>query len=49
MRIGSGYLYNTDFTALITLSGFGKASSISVGENANGVSVCVTRMTGASK
>lgn len=43
------YLYNVLFTAFTMRSTFGKASSIKVGENANGVSVCVTRMTGASK
>jgi hypothetical protein len=35
--------------AAINLSWFGNASSINVGENANGVSVWVTRSTGASK
>ena len=43
------YLYSVAFTALTMRSTFGKASLMSVGENANGVSVWVTRCTGASR
>lgn len=43
------FLDNVVLIALINLSKFGKAASIRVGENANGVSVWVTRITGASK